>query len=73
MASLGPWIVGYFTDRLGARGVDPQAYVPLFVANGLLLVIATTAVPIIARLGLPQGEPIDPLTETMPTTVETLG
>jgi MFS family permease len=73
VASLGPWIVGYFTDRLGARGTDPNAYLPLFIANGLLLVIATSAVPIIARLGVIQGEPIDPLTETMPLTVETLG
>jgi len=73
VASLGPWVVGFYADRLGVHGADPRAYVPLFVCNGALLLIAITAVPIIARLGSLHGQPIDPLNELMPATVETLG
>ena len=73
VASLGPWVMGFFADRLGVHGAEPGAYVPLFVANGLLLLIAITAVPIIARLGSLHGQPIDPLSETIPATVEALG
>jgi MFS family permease len=73
VASLGPWVVGFFTDRLVAHGTELHAYVPLFVCNGALLLVAITAIPIISRLGSPHGDPIDPLSETMPVTIETLG
>jgi MFS family permease len=73
VASLGPWVVGFFSDRLGAHGTEPHAYVPLFACNGALLLVAVSSIPIISRLGSALGQPIDPLSETMPATLETLG
>jgi len=78
-SSTGPWVMGWWTDRLGVRASDPHAYGPLFGSLGALMAIATLSTPIIARLG-PHGSSgeaeltkVDPLTEVMPRTLEPAG
>lgn len=69
-ASTSPWIMGFWTDRFGARGANPGAYYAPFGLLGLLMLIATVSVPLIAKLGEPVEGPIDPLTEIAPATME---
>ncbi len=78
-SSTGPWVMGWWTDRLGERASDPHAYGPLFGSLGAMMAIATLSTPIIARLrqpgaeGQPAPAPVDPLTEVMPRTLEPAG
>jgi hypothetical protein len=69
-SSTSPFVMGWWTDRLGTRAHEPLAYVPLFGTLGLMMVVATASTWFIARLGRPQGPPIEPLTQTTPATVE---
>jgi MFS family permease len=69
-ASLSPFVMGWWTDRLGDRAAQPAAYLPIFGTLGAMMVIAAFATPLIARLGKPQGGAIDPISETMAATVE---
>lgn len=73
VAACGPWVMGYWTDLLGSRASDQRAYVPVFAISGGIMCLATVSAPIIARLGAVQGVPIEPFSETMPGTVETVG
>jgi MFS family permease len=77
-ASTGPWVMGWWTDRLGVHASDPHAYGPLFGSLGAMMAVATLSTPIIARLGRreegqPAPAPVDPLTEVMPRTLEPAG
>jgi len=78
-SSTGPWVMGWWTDQLGVRASDPQAYAPLFGSLGAMMALATLSTPIIARLGQrgstgkDEFERIDPLTEVMPATLEPAG
>ena len=69
-SSTAPFVMGFWTDRLGDRATQPQAYVPLFGTLGLLMIVAAACPPLIARLGQVEGPAIDPLTQTTPATVE---
>ncbi len=69
-SSTAPWVMGWATDRLGADGSNPAAYLPIFVYLGVMMLLAIGAVPLINTLGVVTGPPIDPLTETAPRTVE---
>jgi MFS family permease len=69
-SSTAPFVMGYWTDRLGPRAESPAAYLPIFVTIALMMVAACGCLPLIARLGEVQRAPIDPLTETTPATVE---
>jgi MFS family permease len=75
-SSTGPWVMGWWTDRLGARATDPHAYGPLFGSLGIMMAVATISAPIIARLGQGGQEaptPVNPLSEVMPPTLEPAG
>jgi MFS family permease len=74
-SSLGPWIIGWWTDRLGeARSADPHSYVPQFATMAVLMFIGACSSPFIARLGKPgQSPPPDPITETTPATMTAVG
>jgi MFS family permease len=69
-SSTAPFVMGFWTDRLGRRASEPAVYLPLFVTIALMMVAACGCLPLIARLGDVQGAAIDPLTETTPATVE---
>jgi len=76
-SSTGPWVMGWWTDRLGAGASDPHAYGPLFGSLGAMMAIATLSTPIIARMGGSTDHAgltrVDPLTEVMPRTLEPAG
>ena len=72
-AACGPWVMGYWTDLLGDRASQPMAYVPIFAICGGMMGVAMVSAPIIARLGAVQGHPIEPISETMPATMEPVG
>jgi MFS family permease len=73
LSACGPWVMGFWTDLLGARAGEPIAYVPVFAVTGACMCAATVSAPIIARLGSVQGAPIEAFSETMPGTVEPVG
>jgi MFS family permease len=54
-SSLSPWAMGLWTDLLKERAHEQSAYVPIFGSLGVLLVLATLAKPLIARLGETPG------------------
>jgi MFS family permease len=69
-SSTAPFVMGYWTDRLGDRASQPHAYIPLFATLGLLMLIAAACPPLIARLGDVEGPAIEPITQTSPATME---
>jgi MFS family permease len=69
-SSTAPFVMGYWTDRLGDRAAQPHAYIPLFATLGLLMIIAAACPPLIARLGDVEGPAIEPITQTSPATME---
>jgi MFS family permease len=69
-SSTAPFVMGYWTDRLGDRAAQPHAYLPLFATLGVLMILAAACPPLIARLGNVEGPAINPLTQTTPATVE---
>jgi MFS family permease len=69
-SSTAPFVMGWWTDRMGSRAHDPHAYVTLFATLGGMMFIGACASPLIAQLGLPQGPAIDPMSETSPATAE---
>lgn len=52
MGSASPWFVGAWTDRLRDAS-DPADYVIPFAALGLVMVLSSLSVPLIARLDRP--------------------
>jgi len=50
-ASLSPWVMGFWTDRLGPRATHPEGYYIPFAVLGGLMVFAGFSVKMIARLG----------------------
>lgn len=69
-ASTGPYVMGAWSDALGASAHDAIAYLPLFGTLGALMIIAAFATPLIARLGAPDESAINPLSEISPATME---
>jgi MFS family permease len=69
-SSIAPFCMGFWTDRLGERAAQPDAYIPIFAALGFLMIVSAACAPLIARLGEVEGPPIDPLTQTSPATME---
>ena len=69
-SSTAPFVMGYWTDRLGDRAAQPHAYIPLFATLGVLMIIAAACPKLIARLGAVEGPPIEPITQTSPATME---
>jgi MFS family permease len=69
-SSTAPFFMGWWTDHLGPRAVQPSAYIPLFGALAAMMWVSPLASPVIAQLGPPQGPAIEPLSETGPATAE---
>lgn len=69
-SSTAPFVMGFWTDRLGDRAQQPSAYVPLFATLGALMLVSAGCTPLIHRLGAVEGPAIDPMTQTTPATVE---
>jgi MFS family permease len=56
-ASLSPWVMGWWTDHLGARALRPEGYYIPFAVLGAMMVFAGFSVKMIARLGpTPAGD-----------------
>jgi hypothetical protein len=72
MGSMGPLLMGAWTDALGARADSASGYILPFGFLGLGMIFATLATPIIHRLG-PAINRVEPITETMPGTLEPVG
>jgi hypothetical protein len=73
-ASTAPWVMGYWTDALGEAAKRPLPYLWPFGLVGAFMLLATLSTPIIARLGEPTGQdPIRPMSEAMPGTLEPAG
>jgi MFS family permease len=72
-SAMSPFAMGYWVDLLKDRASQPYAYVPLFVTLGIMIVGSSFAVRFIAKLGPVQGPRIEPISETMPRTLELLG
>jgi MFS family permease len=69
-SATSPWVMGFWTDRLGARAYTVSAYYPIFITLGAMMIIASASMPLIAALGMPVKGAIDPITETSPATME---
>ena len=46
-SSTAPWVMGWWTDRLGGRATQPSAYLPIFGALALMMLAACGALPLI--------------------------
>ncbi len=73
LASMSPWVMGFWTDLLKQRAHEPIAYLPIFATLGTMTIISSFSTPLIARLGAVQGPRIEPMTETSPGTLEVTG
>ena len=70
-ASTGPYIMGAWSDALGAQRMhEPIAYLPLFGTLGALMLIAAFSTPLIAKLGVADENAINPMSEISPATME---
>ncbi len=62
----GPWIMGKWTDVLGARAGDPHAYAGAFMVVGVAMWLATFCAPLFSRLGKPDASAVEPYMEISP-------
>ncbi len=73
VSALGPWAMGRGTDSLGPVQIkNPHAYLPLFLALAIPIMVSAFAALLINRLGSPTGPPINPLSEIDVGTVEAI-
>ncbi len=49
--AAGPWVMGFWTDRMGPRAMDPHAYIWPFGTLGVMMIVAALSVRLIASLG----------------------
>jgi hypothetical protein len=74
IASMGPWSMGYWTDRLGPeRASTAGGYAWPFATLGILMAVGALATPLIARLGSPTAGAVRPADEIAPATLEPMG
>jgi MFS family permease len=72
-AGISPWLMGFWTDRMGPGTLRQLPYLAPFGTLGLMMAVAAFSTPIIAKLGQPDEAAIDPLSEIMPATMEPAG
>ena len=65
--ALGPWVMGAWTDRLGAAHVQ-SSYFALFAVIGASMIVAAAGPRLIGRLG-PVVARVDPMSEISPETM----
>ena len=73
-ASTAPWVIAFWTDRLGESAFHPRAYLgPFGLVSGMMLA-ATASAAMIAKLGTASLDaPIRPMSEATPETLEPVG
>jgi MFS family permease len=70
IGSLGPWVMGAWTDWLGKRATEQLAYIGPFSLLGVLMVIAAMSPRWLGKLGpAREGAPISPMEEIAPATL----
>ena len=69
-SSTAPFVMGWWTDRLGPRAADASAYIPIFASIAAMMFLATFCTRLLTRLGSAVGPAIEPITQTTPATVE---
>ena len=73
-ASTAPWVMGFWTDAMGDAASRPQSYFGPFAVVGGMMLAASLAAPLIARLGQPSREsPVAAASEITPATMEPVG
>jgi hypothetical protein len=73
-ASTSPWVMGFWTDKLGEAAGRPTGYYGPFGLVGGMMMLASLSALFIARLGSPTGElPVRPMSEVTPATMEPVG
>ena len=72
VASSSPWVMGYWVDKLGPRALTPQGYVMPFLVLGMLMVIASFSVRLIAGMARPAVRDADVTTALSPA-IEPIG
>jgi hypothetical protein len=72
-AGASPWVMGFWTDMMGPRANARLPYLAPFGTLGAMMIFASLAAPIIARLGEPDDNAISPLSEIVPPTLEPVG
>ncbi|MEA2735962.1 MAG: hypothetical protein QOE14_2413, partial [Humisphaera sp.] len=45
-SSTAPFVMGFWTDRLGERATQPAAYIPIFATLGVLMILAAGCTPL---------------------------
>jgi MFS family permease len=71
-AGASPWVMGFWTDSFGLRASEPLAYIGPFICLGVLLILSTLSMPLIARLGIVREGEIEPISEISPATMESV-
>lgn len=69
-ASTSPWVMGWWTDRLGARAAVQLSYIGPFALLGILMLFAICSIPFITRLGDARAGEVEPITQLVPRTME---
>ncbi|HEX8525328.1 MAG TPA: MFS transporter [Tepidisphaeraceae bacterium] len=69
-AASSPWVMGFWTDRLGERAHEVNAYLPIFGTLGGMMVVSSLAMPLISALGPAMGAGPRAIEETSAATLE---
>jgi MFS family permease len=73
-ASTAPWVIAFWTDRMGASAATPRAYLGPYGLVSAMMLAATASAAMIAKLGTASpASPIRPMTEATPGTLEPVG
>ncbi|HWE01434.1 MAG TPA: MFS transporter [Tepidisphaeraceae bacterium] len=69
-AGTSPWLMGYWTDAMGAGAQRSISYFAPFATLGGMMIFAALSTPIIAKLGMADENAINPLSEIVPSMME---
>lgn len=72
-ASLSPWIMGWWTDRLGAAAYSPSGYYIPFAVLGVLMAFAGISIKLISRLGPAPAVADKDVMQAVAPTMEAMG
>ena len=73
-ASTSPWVMGFWTDKLGDAAGRADGYYGPFGLVGGMMAFASLSALFIAKLGTPTGElPVRAMSEVTPATMEPVG
>ncbi len=72
IGSLGPWVMGIWTDTMRGGASAAANYILPFGVLGFGMIVAAFSTPLIAQLG-PSIRSVDPMSEAMPATMEPAG